>query len=85
MPKIKFNIIGKPVIREDGFEKVTGSARFADDINFPGQLYGVMVRLPVPHAEIAHIDYSPIKNNKHIVAICDATEIPGAKKIGVED
>ena len=83
MPKKKFNIIGKPVIREDGFEKVTGSARFADDINFPGQLYGVMVRLPVPHAEIAHIDYSPIKNNKHIVAICDATEIPGAKKIGV--
>jgi CO/xanthine dehydrogenase Mo-binding subunit len=83
MPKKTFNIIGKPVIREDGYEKVSGSARFADDINFPGQLYGIMVRLPVTHAEISEIDYSPVKNNEAIEAICDASDVPGTNKIGI--
>jgi len=83
MPRKSFNIVGKPVIREDGYEKVTGASQFADDINFPGQLYGVMVRLPLSHAEIKKIDYSAFKNNTHIHTICDASDIPGSKKIGV--
>ncbi len=83
MPKKSFNIIGKPVIREDGYEKVTGSSPFADDINFPGQLYGVMIRLPLAHAEIKKIDYSAIRGNKLIKAICDTSDIPGSRKIGV--
>ena len=34
-------------------------------------------------AEIGVIDYSSIKKNKYIQAICDASDIPGVKKIGV--
>ncbi|MCK5034047.1 MAG: xanthine dehydrogenase, partial [Calditrichia bacterium] len=78
----KFNIIGKNVIRQDGLEKVTGQAKFADDINYPNQLFGVMVRLPVSHAKIISLNYSEVKNNKSIVTICDANDIPGANKIG---
>ena len=58
--KDKFNIVGENVIRQDGLEKVTGQAKFADDINFPNQLFGVMVRLPVVHAELVCINYSKI-------------------------
>ncbi len=82
MKKSKFNIVGKPVIRQDGLEKVTGQAKFADDINYPNQLYGVMVRVPVAHAKIRSIDYSAIENHPALTTICDANDIPGAKKVG---
>ena len=78
----KFNIVGKNVIRQDGLEKVTGQAKFADDINFPNQLFGVMVRVPAVHAEINSIDYSTLKNHPEIETICDAYDISGAKKVG---
>jgi CO/xanthine dehydrogenase Mo-binding subunit len=80
--KTKFNIVGKPVIRQDGYEKVTGQAKFADDYNFPNQLFGVMVRIPSAHAKINSIDYSEIKENKFVNSICDSSDIRGAKKVG---
>ena len=46
----KFSQVGKSVIRQDGIEKVTGQAMYADDYNMPGQLTGIMLRLPVCHA-----------------------------------
>src|SRR3990170_2714098 len=77
-----FNIVGKPVIRQDGLEKVTGKAKFADDINEPGQLYGVMVRVPVIHAIIEKIDYSEILQSASNVVIVDSNDIKGSKKVG---
>jgi len=80
--KKTFNVVGKPVVRNDGLEKVTGQAKFADDINLPGQWYGVMVRIPAAHARIKSIDYSAIDGHPALGAICDANDVPGAKKIG---
>jgi CO/xanthine dehydrogenase Mo-binding subunit len=77
-----FNIVGKSVSRQDGLEKVTGKAKFADDYNFAGQLYGVMVRVPTAHAKIKSIDYSELKDTPFITTICDANDIPGEKKVG---
>ncbi len=81
--KEQFDLIGQPIPRQDARAKVTGEARFADDYNLPDQLYGVMVRLPVAHARINRIDYSAIRNHPAITAICDSSDIPGAKKVGV--
>lgn len=78
----KFNTIGKSVIRQDGLEKVTGQAKFADDLNYDNQLFGVMVRVPVSHAQIKSINYSNIQNHPAVETICDANDIKGAKKIG---
>jgi len=80
--KKNFNIVGKNVIRQDGIEKVTGQAKFADDINYPNQLFGVMVRIPTVHAKIKSIEYSKIENHSAIETICDANDICGAKKVG---
>lgn len=77
-----FNIVGKPVIRQDALEKVTGKAKFADDINEPGQLYGVMVRVPTVHATIDDIDYTDLLQAKPDVIIIDSNDIKGAKKVG---
>lgn len=80
--KKTFNIVGKPVIRQDGLEKVTGKAKFADDYNFPDQLYGVMVRVPVTHALIEEVNYSDVFTNSANVIVVDSNDIKGAKKIG---
>jgi len=80
--KKSFNIVGKPVIRQDGLEKVTGKAKFADDYNFLGQLYAVMVRVPVTHAIIEEIDYTEVYKNSKNVIVVDADDVKGDKKIG---
>lgn len=77
-----FNIIGQSVIRQDALEKVTGKAKFADDYNEPGQLYGVMVRVPTVHAVIKEIDYSEILGDSSQVIIIDSNDIKGLKKVG---
>lgn len=82
MSQNKFSLVGKPVIRQDGYQKVTGQAKFADDINFPHQLYGVMVRVPVVHARIKSVDYSVVKDHPALTTIVDAGDLPGAKKVG---
>lgn len=79
----KFNLVGKPVIRQGGYAKVTGKAQFADDINYPDQLYGVMVRLPVAHARIKKIDLTELENHPAVLAICDSRDIPGSNRLGI--
>lgn len=81
--KTQFSLVGKPIPRQDARAKVTGQAMFADDYCLPDQLYGVMVRVPVAHAKIHAIDYSAIRSDPSVVAICDSNDIPGAKKVGV--
>jgi carbon-monoxide dehydrogenase large subunit len=49
--------VGKSVPRVDMYEKVTGSATFADDMQFgPGLYYGRLARSPHAHALIKGID-----------------------------
>jgi len=50
-------LIGKPVQRKEGREKVTGSARYVDDISFPDMLHGTTVRSTVPRGRIAGIHF----------------------------
>jgi len=50
-------LIGKPVQRKEGREKVTGSARYVDDITFPDMLHGATVRSTVPRGRIAGIHF----------------------------
>jgi CO/xanthine dehydrogenase Mo-binding subunit len=37
-------IVGKAVPRKEGREKVTGAARYIDDMTLPDMLYGATVR-----------------------------------------
>ena len=55
------SIIGASIPRLDGAAKVTGRAIYTDDIKIPGMLYGAMLRSPIPHGRIKHIDVSKAK------------------------
>ncbi len=51
-------IVGSRARRLDADDKVTGKARYADDLTLPGMLYGKIVRSDRPHARILRIDAS---------------------------
>lgn len=48
-------IVGKSLPRVDAEDKITGKAVYIDDINFPGQLIGKVIRSPYPCAMIKQI------------------------------
>ena len=50
--------VGRNVLRKEGHEKVTGLARYIDDIRFDDVLYVRTIRSTVPAGEIADIRYN---------------------------
>ncbi|MDZ7261649.1 MAG: molybdopterin-dependent oxidoreductase, partial [candidate division KSB1 bacterium] len=54
----EFKVIGKPVLRRDAQEKVTGKAKFAGDIRLPGMLYAKILRPPAHGATLKSVDTS---------------------------
>ena len=49
-------IVGKSPKRADAMDKVTGKALYGTDLKLAGMLYGKVLRSPLPHARILHID-----------------------------
>ena len=54
----ELDIVGTPFRRVDGWAKVTGQTRFADDLTFPRMLHMRLLRSTVPHANVLSIDTS---------------------------
>ncbi len=50
-------LIGKPVQRKEGRGKVTGTARYVDDLTFPDMLHGATVRSTVARGRIRGIHF----------------------------
>ncbi len=68
--KLTTEPVGKSVPRIDIYEKITGAATFADDMQFgPGLYYGRLVRSPHAHALVKRVDVSK------------ALELPGVKAV----
>jgi CO/xanthine dehydrogenase Mo-binding subunit len=79
---VQTHIIGKSLPRKEGREKVTGSARYVDDINFPGMLHGATVRSSAPRGRIRAIHYGDgIPWNEF--TIVTAKDIPGKNCIAL--
>ena len=49
--------VGANVPRRDGFDKVTGRARYVDDLTCEGMLHGRTVRSPVPKGRLERIEF----------------------------
>ena len=70
-------IIGKPIGRVDGTEKVSGAARYSGDVSVPGLIWGKALRSPLPHARIARIDVTRAKALPGVLAVLTAKDLPG--------
>ena len=75
-------IIGKNVVRVDGYEKITGKALYGDDMNFPGMLYAVQRYTDIPSGKILDIDISEAEKIKGVKKIILHKNVLGNAKIG---
>lgn len=75
-------IIGKPILRKDAPGKVSGEARYVDDLSLPGMIYGKVLRSPHPHARIRSLDFSRAVEQPGVLAVLAARDIPGANSLG---
>jgi len=68
--------IGRSVPRREGAAKVTGAARYTDDLGVPGAWYGKTIRSTVPRGRIRSITLDPTFDWSRVVVVT-ADDIPG--------
>jgi CO/xanthine dehydrogenase Mo-binding subunit len=71
-----YKIVGKSVPRLDGAEKVTGSTRYAADVDIPDVLWAKVLRSPLPHARILKVDSSKATQVPGVRAVISGADIP---------
>lgn len=54
----QFKVIGRPLLRRDSRDKVTGKAKYAGDMRLPGMLYACVLRAPAHGAKLKNADTS---------------------------
>ena len=74
-------IVGKPTSLIDSKWKVTGRAKYGDDIRLPNELIGKIVRSPHHYARVLSIDLSKALELQGVISI--ATGDDAANKFGV--
>ena len=63
-------VVGQSLPRVDGWEKITGAAKYTDDLEFgPGLLYAALVESPYAHARIKSIDISKAEKLHGVVKV----------------
>jgi CO/xanthine dehydrogenase Mo-binding subunit len=81
-PMLRPPVIGQPVPRKEGRDKVTGEARYIDDLTFPGMLHGATVRSEIPRGRILRIEFAPDIDWEEFI-IVTAADIPGKNAVSL--
>ncbi len=64
-----FKIVGRPQLRRDSREKVTGQASYTGDLRLPGMLYASILRVPAHGARLKSADTSAARAIDGIVVV----------------
>lgn len=82
MPRITASV-GHNVTRKDGHDKVTGLAKYLDDLTLPGMLYGRTIRSTIPCGQVAGVRFDFDRTGFTVV---DYRDIPGRNVVAlIED
>ncbi len=74
--------IGRSVPRKEGRSKVTGEARYVDDLTLPGMLHGATVRSPVARGILHEIRFDQsIPWNE--ITVVTAADVPGRNVVAL--
>ncbi len=65
----EFKLVGKPLLRRDARDKVTGKAQYAGDLRLPGMLYASVLRPPAHGAKLLQVDTSALRGIEGIVLV----------------
>jgi len=72
----ELNVVGTRVPMLDAAQKVKGTALFTDDLVLSGMLHGKVLRSPLPHAKILHIDTSRAEKLPGVKGVVSGRDIP---------
>ncbi len=74
------HLVGRNVPRRDGLEKVTGTAKYVDDLVFPGMLYGRTIRSTIACGRIRSVNllFDPAG-----FTVVDHRDIPGRNLVAL--
>ena len=75
-------VVGAPIPRIDGRDKVTGAANYGADFDIPGLLWAKTLRSPYPHARIRSIDTSAAAALPGVHAVLTGDDIPSSMRWG---
>lgn len=75
-PETKLAVVGKPIPRLDGYDKVSGTAQYTFDVAFPNMAVARTLRSSLPHARIKKIDISKAKRLPGVLAIMTNENAP---------
>ncbi|HEX6799437.1 MAG TPA: molybdopterin cofactor-binding domain-containing protein [Ktedonobacterales bacterium] len=73
--------IGKSIPKIDSYAKVTGAARYADDLKLARMVYGRILRSPHPHAILKRIDASRARTLPGVLDVITGADLP--RKFGI--
>jgi CO/xanthine dehydrogenase Mo-binding subunit len=71
--------VGQSVKRKDGIGKATGRVKYADDLSFPGMLYGRTIRTTIPAGRITNVKFELGPG----FTVCDWRDIPGKNVVSL--
>lgn len=76
-------VVGRSVPRREGLDKARGTARYVDDLRFPGMLHGRTIRTTIPAGELTavHLDF-----DRAGFTLVDHRDVPGRNVVAlIED
>src|SRR5438094_5722184 len=74
--------VGRSVVRKEGRGKVTGAARYIDDLTFPGLIHARTIRSTIPAGEIVDVAFGFDTSGFTLV---DYRDIPGRNIVALID
>ena len=75
-PSAEFKVVGTRPIRHDGYDKVTGRAKYGADLQLADLLHGAVLRSPHAHARIRSIDTSKAEALDGVRAVVTSKDLP---------
>ena len=75
--------VGKARPNPNALAKITGTARFTDDYQFPGMLFARTKRANIPHARVLSIDVTAARELEGVHAVLTHADVPGRNAHGV--
>jgi CO/xanthine dehydrogenase Mo-binding subunit len=74
--------VGRNVLRKDGLDKVTGAAKYIDDLSFPNLLHARTIRSSIPSGEITGAAFN---FDKAGFVVVDYRDVPGRNIVALID
>ncbi len=71
-----YSVVGQPVVRGEGAEKVSGQTIYTSDVALPGMLWGKALRSPLPYARIVSIDITRAAQLPGVHAVITGQDLP---------